>query len=404
MSKTPSSKPPRRSFAAKSDGLGFDNGLLTDAGHFLAERRSFGLVWVDEELVVRRRFGTLVDFVALDRPLSENVFALVGLEDDIAALRRPGGASLSIPNVIMNTEAGNASRLSIDVYWVKARAGYLVHVRNAIDHSALESELSTQMRRRAIAEAEVLDKTAEIQRANQELALANRDLEEFAYVISHDLKAPLRALRYDSGDADRDLAAGDIDGVRSRLAAVREHEARMRAMLDGLFAYARIGRKDEALETVDTRPLVEGLVSGSGLPGGMNVEIDGDWPRLTTLAAPLDLVLRNLIDNAIKHHDRSDGRITLIARDDGNALTIIVADDGPGIPREWHDAVFLPFRKAGEEQRHDESSGIGLALVRRTLDRIGGTVELKSDPPRRRGTTFVVRWPKTIAVYDASVL
>ena len=374
-----------------------DDALLAEAGHFLAERQSFGLVWIDDALIVRKRFGALVDFVALDRPLSASVIALVGAEDDIAALRGSSAGSLTIPNVIMNFETGEAPRLSIDIHWVEAQRGYLMHMRHAVDHSALESELSTQMRRRAIAEAEVLEKTAEVQRANQELALANRDLEEFAYVISHDLKAPLRALRYDSGDADRDLAAGNIEAVRARLAAVRGHETRMRAMLDGLFAYARIGRKDEALETVDTRALVDALVFGAGPPASMIVEIGGDWPRLTTLAAPLDLVLRNLVDNAIKHHDRTVGRIVLNARNDGDALTITVADDGPGIPSEWHTAVFLPFRTVVEGQRRDESSGIGLALVRRTLDRIGGIIELQSDPLRQRGTTFVVRWPKTIS-------
>ncbi len=396
MSRTPSSKPPRRSSAAKSDGIGIDNELLAETGQFLAERRSFGLVWTDQTLIVRRRFGALVDFIAVGRPLAESVSALVGLEDEIAALRMLDGGPLTIPNVILNVETDPTRRLSIDVHWAEAQGCCVIHVRHAVDHSALESELSTQMRRRAMAEAEVLEKTAEIQRTNQELALANRDLEEFAYVISHDLKAPLRALRYDSGDADRDLAAGNIDGVRAQLAAVRRHEARMRAMLDGLFAYARIGRKDEALEAVDTRALVEGLVAGIGRPASMTVDVGGDWPRLTTLAAPLDLVLRNLVDNAIKHHDRTEGHIMLRARDDGDALTITVTDDGPGIPREWHAAVFLPFRKAGEDQRRDDSSGIGLALVRRTLDRIGGIVELQSDPPRQRGTTFVVRWPKTI--------
>lgn len=396
MSRTPSSKPPRRSSAATSDGADADDALLVDAGHLLAERRSFGLVWADEAFIVRRRFGALVEFVALDRPLADSISALVGSEEEIAALRASPAASFTIPNVILNAEADPSLRLSIDIHWVEPRGCYLVHIRHAVDHSTLESELSTQMRRRAIAEAEVLEKTAEIQRANQELALANRDLEEFAYVISHDLKAPLRALRYESSDADRDLAAGNVDGVRLRLAAVRGHEARMRAMLDGLFAYARIGRKDEALEDVDTRALVDTLVSSVGRPAGMTIDIDGDWPRLITLAAPLDLVLRNLVDNAIKHHDRNEGRISLHARDDGDALTITVADDGPGVPREWHAAVFLPFRKAGEEARDDNSSGIGLALVRRTLDRIGGTIELHSDPPRQRGANFVVRWPKTI--------
>lgn len=207
--------------------MSVDDGLFAEAGHFLAERRSFGLVWIDEALIVRKRFGALVDFVALDRPLSASVIALVGAEDDIVALRDTDGGSLTIPNVIMNIENGGAPRLSIDVHWVQAQRSYLLHVRNVVDHSAIESELSTQMRRRAIAEAEVLEKTAEVQRANQELALANRDLEEFAYVISHDLKAPLRALRYDCGDADRDLAAGNIEAVQSRLAAVRGHEKRM---------------------------------------------------------------------------------------------------------------------------------------------------------------------------------
>lgn len=377
--------------------MSVDDGLFAEAGHFLAERRSFGLVWIDEALIVRKRFGALVDFVALDRPLSASVIALVGAEDDIVALRDTDGGSLTIPNVIMNIENGGAPRLSIDVHWVQAQRSYLLHVRNVVDHSAIESELSTQMRRRAIAEAEVLEKTAEVQRANQELALANRDLEEFAYVISHDLKAPLRALRYDCGDADRDLAAGNIEAVQSRLAAVRGHEKRMRAMLDGLFDYARIGRKDDALEIVDTRALVESMAASVGPPASMTIEISGDWPRMTTLAAPLDLVLRNLVDNAIKHHDRESGRIALVARDDGDALTVTVTDDGPGIPSEWHAAVFLPFRKAGDDQRDDGSSGIGLALVRRTLDRIGGGVELHSNPPHRRGTTFVVRWPRWIA-------
>ena len=129
----------------------------------------------------------------------------------------------------------------------------------------------------------------------------------------------------------------------------------------------------------------------------MSIDIGGDWPRLRTLAAPLDLVLRNLIDNAIKHHDQKNGRITVTARDGAEALAITVTDDGPGIPREWHAAVFLPFRKVSEERHNEESSGIGLALVRRTLDRIGGIIELQSDPPRLRGTTFDVRWPKAIS-------
>jgi signal transduction histidine kinase len=115
-----------------------------------------------------------------------------------------------------------------------------------------------------------------------------------------------------------------------------------------------------------------------------------------TLAAPLELVLRNLVGNAIKHHDRSDGRILLSASSGEDTLDITVHDDGPGIAREWQDAIFLPFRKVDDTSDAEDSSGMGLALVRRTLDRIGGSIRLQSEAPHQRGTTFHVRWPKRI--------
>jgi signal transduction histidine kinase len=373
---------------------------LVAAGRFLAERRSFGMIWIDTSLVVRRRFGPLVDFVTVDRPITESIIALIGIEEECAALRAGSDGPLTIPNVIMNNgpsaDIGPPQRVSLDVYWDESAACHLMLVRNVVDHSSLESELRTQMRLRAMAEAEVVEKSEAIQRANQELALVNRDLEEFAYVISHDLKAPLRALRFDAADADRALTAGDLDAVAAKLTAMRDHQARMLAMLNGLFDYARAGRKIEGVAMSDTRQLAEDVVTGLAPPAGMAINIEGSWPHLMTLAAPLELVLRNLVGNAVKHHDRPCGRILLSARIGEDTLDITVRDDGPGIPPEWQEAVFLPFRRM-DESDGAESSGMGLALVRRTLDRIGGSIRLQSGAPTERGTTFHVRWPRIIA-------
>ncbi|ODT25185.1 MAG: hypothetical protein ABS54_09010 [Hyphomicrobium sp. SCN 65-11] len=398
MSRTPSSRPPAPSSAAKADQLDDEHAHLIAAGNFIAARRSFGMVWTDRDLVVCRCFGPLVDFVAVGRPLAESVIALIGFEPEIAALRAGDGGPLTIPNVILDGHAEPSLRLSLDIYWVDSAQRHLMLVRSVRDVSALESELRTQMRLRVIAEAELVEKSEAIQRANQELALINRDLEEFAYVISHDLKAPLRALRYDADDADRALAAGDVATVGTKLVAMRGYQARMRTMLDGLFEYARAGRKIDTLEEIDTRTLVESLAQGFAATTSLSIEVEGCWPRMTTLGPPLELVLRNLIDNAIKHHDLPRGRILISARDAGDDLEITVADDGPGIPDDHHTAVFLPFRTVNDARDAEDSSGMGLALVRRTLDRIGGSIWLRSDAPHRRGTTFHVRWPRTISV------
>lgn len=381
----------------KAEDQSATDALLNAAGRFLASRQSFGLVWIDTALMVRHRHGPLVDFVVVDRPLTDSMIALKGFEDDIADLRERDDSRITVPNIVMNLGTDNPPRVSIDVYWMAADERYLVFVRHAIDHSAFEAELSTEMRGRAIAEAAVREKSAEIQRANLELALANRDLEEFAHVVSHDLKAPLRALRYDRAQAESDLAAGNLESAQAKLTAIAGHEVRMRAMLDGLFAYARIGQKSDALEMVDTRALIGDIVAGIARPAGIAIEVHGDWPLLHTLAAPLDLVLRNLIDNAIKHHDRATGKVSVIAEDGGSAFKITIADDGPGIPREWHAAVFMPFHKVSDDPSRHDSSGVGLALVRRTLDRLGGSVELFSDASQQRGAKFLVRWPKSVS-------
>ncbi len=127
----------------------------------------------------------------------------------------------------------------------------------------------------------------------------------------------------------------------------------------------------------------------------MAIDIEGFWPRLATLRTPLDVVLRNLLDNAVKHHDDPGGRITVAALETGAFWTFSVTDDGPGIPASWHKAIFLPFRRVSESHA-TEGAGIGLALIKRTVEHVGGSVTVTSDAPARRGTTFSVRWPKSL--------
>ena len=328
------------------------------------ERSIFGIVWFDTQLTTTARFGDLSHFVEIGVPLSQAVLP-------------------------MHTAQGSTPKLNFVVYWTPKQQTYVMLISRVMSRSDLELELSTQTRARTIAEAKLLEKSREIERAN-------RDLAEFAYVISHDLKAPMRALRYTTEDLSAALGQHPDAEASKLIEQIREQTTRMSAMLLGLLTYSRIGRKREAVEAIDTRQLAETVARGTHPRPGFSVVVDGEWPTVPTLAAPLDLVLRNLIDNALKHHDRREGTVRVTAahtRED--YLTITIADDGPGIPPEYHAAVFQPFVKlnARESAPVSDSSGIGLSLVRKTVETVGGTLLLSSVAPAMRGTTVKIEWP-----------
>ena len=123
----------------------------------------------------------------------------------------------------------------------------------------------------------------------------------------------------------------------------------------------------------------------------MEFVVQGDWPVTTTAVAPLDIVLRNLIQNAVRHHDKERGMIAVSAKEENNFLCIEVSDDGPGIPKARHTKIFEPM--TGYAATGTVSTGLGLAFVKRAAASVGAEIYLESDPDSRRGATFTVRWP-----------
>lgn len=363
---------------------------LISASRLLAERGFYGIVWADADFNVTARYGKLVEFVGIDTPLVESLVPLMGLEADLAALRKKPQLVVDIPSFTIVTQQGRTPRLNMAVVWSAFDARYLVLVSLAVLRTDLEIELNQQIRARLIAEADVSAKSAQLQRANLELERTNADLEQFACIISHDLKSPMRALRFLVDDAEEQLQRGRSEAALHQLAEIRKQALRMSQMLSGLLDYASAGRQADMVETVDTHVLVSSVVSGLARED-VGVRIEGTWPVMTTLAAPLDLVLRNLIDNAIAHHDRPTGAVIVSCEPGDDHHLFSVSDDGPGIPIEAQAAIFLPYRTLS---RKADRLGMGLSLITRTLDAVGGSIEVISDPLSVRGTTFRIRWPK----------
>ena len=238
-----------------------------------------------------------------------------------------------------------------------------------------------------------LEHTAEeLERTNADLARSNKDLEHFAYVASHDLKAPLRAIDNLAGWIAEDLG-DDLEGEpRRNLQLLQGRVKRMEGLLDDILEYSRAGRVNGPIVDVDTNLLISDVVDMIHPPAGIAITVPSAMPRLKTAKGPLQQVLGNLIVNAIKHHDRVEGRIEVTAQDKGRVYEFAVADDGPGIPPEYHERVCQMFQSL-KPRDEVEGSGMGLAIVKKLVEARNGSLTIDSRDGAR-GTTFRFEWPK----------
>jgi PAS domain S-box-containing protein len=238
--------------------------------------------------------------------------------------------------------------------------------------------------RRAI-ELALEEKQAELLRSNQ-------DLEQFAYVASHDLKAPLRAIELLVGWIREDLGEQEIGDVQENLALLGQRTGRLTRLLDDLLAYSRAGRRVGSLRRTDCGELVRGVTELVAPAGGCRVEIAGPLPVIETYHAPLEQVFRNLISNALKHHPGPRATIRVGCEDRGEHLEFSVEDDGAGIPAEYAERVFQMFQTL-KPRDEIEGSGMGLAIVHRIVAWQGGRVWF--EPRNGGGTVFRFEWRKT---------
>jgi signal transduction histidine kinase len=368
---------------------------LQAAAQFFVDRDIFGIAWIDGDLVVRARSGEMAHFIAVGQPITDSVFAFIGSEDFIVSFQSDPSLALELPGIVIVTQDDERQRYNLSLFWSAAEQVYFLLIARASLDATLEVELLRHVRARLMAEAET-------QRKSSELARANRDLEDFAAIISHDLKAPMRALHYMADDVEAALNERDVVIAAIKIDQMRVQTRRLSSMLTGLLDYSSIGRKSEALERVDTRALVMAIVASIPRPAGFGVSVTGEWPELVTLKAPLDLVLRNLLENAIKHHDREQGHVELACDARDEALLIAVRDDGPGIAEAHREAIFLPFRTlAVGAAKESDGVGLGLALVLRTVEAVGGTLALRASVEgqlgQERGTQFDLVWPRALA-------
>lgn len=229
-------------------------------------------------------------------------------------------------------------------------------------------------------------------RLELELRQANENLQEFSYVASHDLRSPLRGISDLVEWIQGDLGEQAPTEVARNLGRVALRIQRMERLIDDLLNYARAGRVATEFTAVDLGALVRGILEIQPLPADFSVEMDLVVPVFAATRTPLETVLRNLLSNAVRHHDRSNGRITVAAGVDGNFCRISVSDDGPGVPASSRERIFKLFQTLTASER--AGSGIGLAVTKRLVEVHGGRIEVVSPLSDGRGACFRLWWPR----------
>jgi len=218
-----------------------------------------------------------------------------------------------------------------------------------------------------------------------ELLTANRELNEFAYVVSHDLKAPLRGISSLSSWLLEDCGDKLGEEGRGQLGLIASRVKRLSGLIDAILAYSRAGRSQVEREPVALEPLVRNTIDLLAPPAHVVIEIADALPELSLQAVKIQQVFQNLLSNAIDFMDKPQGSIRVGCLREAGCWHFTVADNGPGIEPRHFERIFQLFQTLDSRDQR-ERTGVGLALVKKIVELEGGRIWVDSLPGQ--GTTF----------------
>jgi PAS domain S-box-containing protein len=292
----------------------------------------------------------------------------------------------------------------------KNRLVGLIHVvRDITERKKTEEELR---RHRNELQELVKERTAEVIKANKQLQEEivmhkqseerkgqlleqveniNQELKDFAYIVSHDLKAPLRAINTIANWISTDYTDKLDEEGKEHLNLLVRRVHRMHALINGILEYSKVGRIKEKKVKVDLEEVVREVIDTIAPPGNINIRVDGELPSIFCEKTRISEVFQNLLSNAVNYMDKTEGVIRIGCIEDDGYWKFNVSDNGPGIEEKYFEKIFQIFQTLSPVDEH-ESTGIGLTLVKKIITMYGGEIWIESEVGR--GSTFFFTLPK----------
>jgi signal transduction histidine kinase len=217
--------------------------------------------------------------------------------------------------------------------------------------------------------------------------------DQFVHIVSHDLKAPARAIENLCQWIQEELGPDPKAELVENLALLKGRASRLGRLVDDLYEYSNVGSQPRALARVELEHLAKEILAALPKKQGIKVEVVAGMPAFSAAVLPLRQVLFHILSNAVKHHDKAEGwvKISALEMEAQGMVEISVADNGPGIPPNQQERIFFPCQTLRSKDEV-EGSGMGLAIVSRVLELEGGKIRVESAPGD--GSRFIVSWPK----------
>lgn len=221
--------------------------------------------------------------------------------------------------------------------------------------------------------------------------LKNKELEQFAYITSHDLKTPLRGISSLATFIKDDLKAGQTDQVDTYLTMLQGQTERLENLINGILHYSKIGKI--TLELVNLTTIVKDEFKNYQNLNNVTLTIKGKLPVINGDKIQLSQVVSNLVSNALKHNDKEICEVTISSVESPNFHEIIFEDNGPGIPPEYRQKIFEVFQTLKDKDTA-ENTGIGLSIVKKIIEKHEGTIRITSG--EKLGAKFIISYPKKL--------
>lgn len=277
-------------------------------------------------------------------------------------------------------------------YTISTRILRMVKMANEIAGGNYEVHIPDSGKDELSGLARALNNMAQVLSENISLLKrTNEELNQFAYIVSHDLKAPLRGIDNVITWIEEDHAQELTPKVHSYIQLIKGRVVRAENLIRGILSYSRASNEVLEKEEVNVNQLLLEIKDNLTINPQLTLEFQEGLPIFITEKLPLQQIFANLLSNAVKYHDKPDGKIRVYFEDRGSHFEFFVEDNGPGIARNYHQKIFMIFQTL-QERDIFESTGIGLAIIKKMLDARNQKINIYSEPGK--GSVFSFTWQK----------